>query len=88
MDRRANLELNIRIDNAWRSFWALKLVLKNKMSLKGKINILEKCIIPTLTHWAQTVALTKNQVNKLNLTQNRIIGCILNVKLRDKIKMS
>lgn len=51
----------------------MEILLGTKISLKKqnvpkKINILESCVIPTLTYEAQTWALTKNQVKKLNTT--------------------
>lgn len=81
-----NAEINKRIKNGWKSFWALKYVFKSKMKLPTKIKILDSCVIPSLTYGAQTWALTKTQRHRLQVTQNRMLRSILNVKTKDKIR--
>lgn len=60
MDKRTNLEFNIRIAKCMEILLGIEISLKKRMFLKSKINILENCVIATLTYEAQTWALTKN----------------------------
>ena len=84
---RLNKELRERREAAWKSFWSLKHIYKNKMiSNKTKVEILEACTIPVLTYGAQTWALTETQLNKLRTTQRAMERSILNVKRVERIR--
>lgn len=79
-------EIKIRREAAWRSFWALKNIYKNKkIGLETKIKILESCTLPVLSYGAQTWALTNTQLNKLRVTQRSMERSILNIKRKEKV---
>ncbi|CAG4915287.1 unnamed protein product [Colias eurytheme] len=81
-------EINIRINKAWKRFWSLKEVMKNPhMPLKDKTTVFNSCILPSLTYGAQTWALTSKQSGALRVCQNKMERSILNLKLRDKVKL-
>ncbi|CAH2103439.1 unnamed protein product [Euphydryas editha] len=82
-------EINIRMGNAWKRFWSLKEVMKNPhIPLKDKAIVFNSCILPCLTYGAQTWALTEKQSIALRVCQNKMERSILNIKLRDKIKLT
>lgn len=82
-------EINVRISKAWKRFWSLKEIMKNPhIPLKDKTKIFNSCILPCLTYGAQTWALTKKQSRALRVCQNKMERSILNIKLRDKIKLT
>lgn len=81
-------EINTRISKAWQRFWSLKEVLKNPhMPLINKTTVFNSCILPVLTYGAQTWALTSKQSGTLRVCQNKMERSILNLKLRDKVKL-
>ena len=82
-------ELQRRTTNAWKKFWSLKDVLKAKEIPTGqKFKIFKSCIIPVLSYGCQTWGLTKKQEQKLNVCQNNMERTILNIKLRDRVKIT
>lgn len=82
-------ELEKRTTNAWRKFWSLKEVFKTKEIPTGqKFKVFNSCIIPIITYGCQTWGLTKKQHQKLNVCQNHMERSILNIKLRDRVKLS
>lgn len=82
-------EINIRIGNAWKKFWSLKEVMKNPhIPLTDKTTVFNSCILPCLTYGAQTWAFTNKQIRALGVCQNKMERSILNIKLRDKIKLT
>ena len=57
---RMEKELKARNEPAWKSYWALINVYKNKkLAIKTKMKILESCTIPVLSYGSQTWSLTK-----------------------------
>ncbi len=58
------------------------------MKLKSKLKILESCIVPSLTYWAQTWATTNTQINRIRTTYNKMLRNILNISQTDKVKLS
>ena len=74
-------EQKVRRAKAWKKFWTL-----SKMSIRSKIKILESCVIPVLSYGAETWALTKMQVDKLQKTQRSMERNILGIKIRDRVR--
>ncbi|GBP05594.1 Putative uncharacterized transposon-derived protein F52C9.6 [Eumeta japonica] len=56
--------------------------------LKDKTTIFNSCILQCLTYGAQTWALTNKQSRSLRVCKNRMERSVLNIKLRDKIKLT
>lgn len=82
-------EINIRISSAWKRFWSLKEVMKNPhISMKDKRRVYESCILPCMTYGAQTWALTEKHSGALKVCQTKMERSILNIKLRDKVKLT
>ncbi len=75
-----------RISNAWKAFWANKIIWKSKMKNEQKVKILDSCVMPALTYGAQTWSLTKRQMQRLISAQNSMLRNILEIVRRDKIK--
>jgi hypothetical protein len=82
-------EIQTRIDKAWKKFWSLKEVLKsNEVPTYHKFKILNSCVLPVLMYGCQTWGLTSFQYKKLNTSQNNMERSILNIKLKDKIRLT
>lgn len=58
------------------------------MSLRTKIRILKNCMYSVLTYGSQSWSSTHGQINKLKVTQNKILRSIMNTRLKDKVKIS
>lgn len=88
-DDQMNKEIQNRTTNAWKRYWSLKEIFKDKhMNIKVKTKLFETCISPILTYGCQTWALTKQQLTKLSTCQNSMERSMLNIKRKDKIKIS
>lgn len=81
-------EIKNRIGLGWKKFWSLGHILKGKFQNKHKIDIMNACVLPTITYGAQTWTLTQKEKTKLRVTQNSMMRAIQNVKIRDKIKIT
>ncbi|XP_045484950.1 uncharacterized protein LOC110996663 [Pieris rapae] len=80
-------EIDTRIAKAWKSFWALKEVMKNKKtSMVIKRKVFNTCVLPVLTYGSQTWAPTKAQYTKLQVCQRAMERCMIGKTRRDKIK--
>lgn len=80
-------EIETRIGNAWKRYWSLKEVMKNKeISIHIKKKLYNTCILPVLTYGCQTWSLTKNQIKKLEVCQRAMERSMLNKKRADKIR--
>lgn len=80
-------EIDTRIGNAWRCYWRLKDIMKNKeikMSVKSKLY--NTCVLPVLTYGCQTWALTKTQRKKLETCQTAMERSMLNLRKSDRIR--
>ena len=84
---RTKKELKVRRANSWKAFWAKKAFWRSKLKLKTKIRILESSVMPVLTYGAQTWAITQQQIEKLQTTQNAMIWSILRIKVKDKVRL-
>lgn len=82
-------EIDRRIGNAWKQYWALKEIMKNretKICIKRKL--FNTCILPILTYGCQTWAMTKSQNKRLETCQNTMERSMLGKKLSDRIRTS
>lgn len=83
-----NKEVNNRINLAWKRYWSLKEIMKNPLvPLKAKSKVFNSCILPVLTYGCQTWSLTSHNIRKLETCQHSMERSILNIKLKDKIKL-
>lgn len=81
-------EINNRVQLAWKRYWSLKEIVKNpEVSLKAKKRVFDSCILPVLTYGCQTWNLTKQNMRKLETCQHSMERSMLNVKLKDRIKL-
>ncbi|KAL0852533.1 hypothetical protein ABMA27_017019 [Loxostege sticticalis] len=53
-DNRQEKEIQRRIDNAWKSYWSMKTLMKGDLPLSLKRKLVDVCILPVLTYGAQT----------------------------------
>lgn len=82
-------EIERRVTNSWRKFWSLKEVLKSKeIDIKYKFKVLNMCIVPVITYGCQSWSLTKKHFKKLDVCQNSMERSVLNIKLKDKVKLT
>ncbi|XP_045782789.1 histone-lysine N-methyltransferase PRDM9-like [Maniola jurtina] len=80
-------ELNKRISNAWKRYWSLKYIFKNKkISLSTKSKVFNTCILPILSYGAQTWAPNKEEIKKVKIAQRKMERSILGVRLVDKFR--
>lgn len=81
-------EIHRRINLAWRKFWSLRKIIKGSFSLKQKSAIFNSCVVPVVTYGAQVWAPTKRLWKKIETTQNNMERAILNIKRKDKVRVS
>ena len=80
-------EINRRIAIAWKKYWNLKEIMKNRnISMKIKSKLFETVILPCLTYGCQTWSLRKKDENKLAIHQRKMERSMLGIRLSDKIK--
>lgn len=80
-------EINKRITMAWKKFWSLKHILKNREIPIGlKMKVFTGCVIPCLTYGCQSWSLTKKQYKQLETTQFAMERSILYIKRQDRIR--
>ncbi|XP_063383590.1 uncharacterized protein LOC134669904 [Cydia fagiglandana] len=85
-ENRQTIEVNRRIDNAWKSFWSMKALLKGDLPLCLKRKLIDMCILPILTYGAQTWSLTEALKSKLKVCQRAMERSILGVRRTDRIR--
>ena len=78
-------EIKVRRNKAWGKFWSLQKVFRGGLSNKGKLKILESCVMPVLTYGAETWATTKKHVNDIQKTQREMVRIILGVKRKERV---
>ncbi|CAG9133292.1 unnamed protein product [Plutella xylostella] len=85
-ENRQDKEIDRRIENAWKSFWSMKSLMKGNLPLSLKRKLIDMCILPVLTYGAQTWSLTESQKSKLKVCQRAMERSILGVKRTDRIR--
>ena len=79
-------EIAQRITSGWRRFGEYSHFLKDrKIPICLKRTIMDTVILPTMTYWAETWALTKRQ-KKLAVSQRSMERLLLNITKTDKIR--
>ncbi|VDO08661.1 unnamed protein product [Brugia timori] len=84
---RTDKEVNTRVTKAWAKYWSLRNIFKGPFNIYHKCQIFNMCIIPTLTYGCQTWTLKKNILEKIRVTQNAMERSMLNVRIKDKIRI-
>ncbi|KAL0829286.1 hypothetical protein ABMA28_004096 [Loxostege sticticalis] len=80
-------EIDKRIASGWKTFWALKEIMKSKeLGMKIKKKTFDTCILPCITYGCETWALTKHHRDKLVRCQRSMERSMLGLKLMDKIR--
>ncbi len=80
-------ELSNRIKNGWNKFWSLKHIFKNKLPTPNKAEVWRSCVQSALTYGAQKWALTRSNMNRLQVTQRSMERSMLNLKIKQKIEI-
>lgn len=83
---RQEKEIARRIENAWRSYWSMKDLMKGNLPLTLKRKLMDICILPILTYGSQTWSLTNQQKSALGVCQRAMERSILGVKLTDRVR--
>ena len=79
-------EIYARIRAAWSCFGKNKEILQNKqLPISLKKQVMDQCILPTMTYGCQTWSLNKQMTNKLRTAQRAMERKMLDLKLKDKI---
>lgn len=79
-------EVQRRITQSWKAFWALKFIFLDKsLNRRLRIEALSSCVFPVLTYGCQTWALTERQRRSIEICQRKMERKIIGVSLRDKI---
>ena len=79
-------EICARIRAAWSCFGKNKEILQDKQRpISLKKQVMDQCILPTMTYGCQTWSLNKQMTNKLRTAQRAMERKILDLKLKDKI---
>ena len=87
-ENRTEIEINTRISKAWSKYWSLKYIFKGPFKNHHKSQVFNMCVIPSLTYGCQTLPLTVQNLNKIKVAQNSIERSMLNLKIKDKVKLS
>lgn len=83
-----NKEIERRIGQTWKKYWAMKNIFKAKIPMKLKRLAFNTCILPCLTYGSQTWTLTKDTIKKIQVCQRSIERSILNIRLSDRIRIT
>lgn len=79
-------EIKRRITLAWKKFWTLKEIMKNKtIDVSTKKKIYEITILPSLTYGCQTWPVRKEDEDRIAICQRKMERSMLGLKLSDKI---
>ena len=79
-------EIYARIRAAWSGFGKNKEILQDKqLPFSLKKQVMDQCILPTMTYGCQTWSLNKQMTNKLRTAQRAMERKMLDLKLKDKI---
>ena len=79
-------EIYARIRAAWSCFGKNKEILQdNQLPISLKKQVMDQCILPTMTYGCQTWSLNKQMTNKLRTAQRAMERKMLDLKLKDKI---
>jgi hypothetical protein len=78
-------EINVRITNAWRSFWAQKKFFKGNLPIFCKKRLMDSTILPVLTYGAQAWSLNKDQEKRIQVEQRSMERCMLGVRMTDHV---
>ena len=82
-------EIYARIRAAWSCFGKNKEILQDKqLPISLKKQVMDQCILPTMTYGCQTWSLNKQMTNKLRTAQRAMERKTLDLKLKDKIPCS
>ena len=82
-------EIYARIRAAWSCFGKSKEILQDKqLPISLKKQVMDQCILPTMTYGCQTWSLNKQMANKLRTAQRAMERKMLDLKLKDKIPCS
>ena len=82
-------EIYARIRAAWSCFGKNKEILQDKqLPISLKKQVMDQCILPTMTYGCQTCSLNKQMTNKLRTAQRAMERKMLDLKLKDKIPCS
>jgi hypothetical protein len=72
----------------WNKFWGHKEILKGTFPIKLKKQIMDSCLLPSLTYAAQTWKFTLKMRNKIKSCQRSMERSIISVKKSQKIRHS
>ena len=79
-------EIYARIRAAWSCFGKNKEILQDKqLPILLKKQVMDQCILPTMTYGCQTWSLNKQMTNKLRTAQRAMERKMLDLKLKNKI---
>ena len=79
-------QIYARIRAAWSCFGKNKEILQDKqLPISLKKQVMDQCILPTMTYGCQTWSLNKQMTNKLRTAQRAMERKMLDLKLKDKI---
>lgn len=80
-------EINRRVSSGWAAFNENRSILKSRsFPLKFKRKLFETTILPRLLYGCESWAITKNQIQKLQVTQRKMERALINVKVQDRIR--
>nr|XP_049701309.1 LINE-1 retrotransposable element ORF2 protein [Helicoverpa armigera] len=82
-------EINRRVANGWKKFWALKEIVKSKeISMSTKRKVFDTCILPVITYGCETWSLTKLHRQKLQRCQRAMERSMTGNRIQDRVRSS
>lgn len=76
-------DMQIRINNAWRSFWSLKKFFRSRMAMKQKKKLFDTCVLPVFTYGCQCWAYNESEIEKFRIQQRKMERIMTFVRLSD-----
>jgi hypothetical protein len=85
-DQGMEIEIKRRVTQAWRAFWSMKYILKDKSITRSlRLTEINTCIYPVLLYGCQTWSPTESQKMSVDVCQRKMERKLLGITNRDKI---
>ncbi|KAI8434265.1 hypothetical protein MSG28_012359 [Choristoneura fumiferana] len=83
-----DVEIERRIKGTWKKYWSLKEIFKSQMPMKIKKQVMDSCLLPSLTYACQTWKFTRRVKNKITSCQRSMERSMMKIRKIQKIRHS
>lgn len=78
-------EIKRRIGLTWAAYGKLRTVFRSSLPRCLKKKVFNQCVLPVLTYGSETLTMTKNNIQKIQVMQRKMERSMLGITLRDRI---